>query len=499
MPSGISPGGRPIDESPLGTGKNWVTKAGGLPGYIRGVARGIAKKHGGKVTSADIAEAIGRMKVWAAGGDGVHPAVQAAAAAAIAEFEAKAKAAHSLSNVGGTLDFSRREDLELAIANFGGKKAAPFGSKQSDAKKVAAKNRAKAKWTKAKDDADDKAHGIKDGSPADKKLDAKRGVKDMARTGAEDIALGKDGAKWKHGYIPENAAAVALKEHRKPGSSGASKGSAQVKANATRVARKAEPLNVAVAQKPKRSVKVSGDYPGHGPTEHSKVKAQLGATHAKKPQHIYLTNEQRKSLSDVALKEHVATHTAAAERARSTEHTANHKNEALLAKRELARRAAAKKRAEKPKPSEVAKAAAAHKKSGLGKLSDEELGQKLLDGSLSAEDRRVLTGEQARRLAEGEQRIRALHGDIAKSGIDVKAVKGEDIGRFFSILEKHAPPQIKAHLERIRKSRTSQSLKHSVNLEKLLEFVQHGIVVTVVAAAVGGPLVSALGLKAGGG
>lgn len=29
--------------------------------------------------------------------------------------------------------------------------------------------------------------------------------------------MGKDGSKWKHGYIPENAAATALKAHRKPG------------------------------------------------------------------------------------------------------------------------------------------------------------------------------------------------------------------------------------------------------------------------------------------
>jgi len=33
----------------------------------------------------------------------------------------------------------------------------------------------------------------------------------------EVIDLGKDGSKWKHGYIPENAAAVALKSHHKVG------------------------------------------------------------------------------------------------------------------------------------------------------------------------------------------------------------------------------------------------------------------------------------------
>lgn len=38
--------------------------------------------------------------------------------------------------------------------------------------------------------------------------------------GADDIELGKDGSQWKHGYIPENPAAVALKNHRKPGDLG---------------------------------------------------------------------------------------------------------------------------------------------------------------------------------------------------------------------------------------------------------------------------------------
>lgn len=112
MPSGVSPGGRPIDESPLSssTDDNWVAKAGGLPPYIRGVARGIAKKHGGAVTSKDIAEAIGRMKVWAAGGGGVTAPVQAAAAAAIAEWESKKAAAHSLSHT--------EDDLLLSWATF---------------------------------------------------------------------------------------------------------------------------------------------------------------------------------------------------------------------------------------------------------------------------------------------------------------------------------------------------------------------------------------------
>lgn len=89
----LSPGGRPIDESPLGTGKNWVTKVGGLPPYIRGVARGIAKNHGGDVTSKDIATAIAAMRRFITDPH-THPAVKAAASAAIAQWEAKKAASH---------------------------------------------------------------------------------------------------------------------------------------------------------------------------------------------------------------------------------------------------------------------------------------------------------------------------------------------------------------------------------------------------------------------
>lgn len=35
--------------------------------------------------------------------------------------------------------------------------------------------------------------------------------------------MGEDGSKWKHGYIPENGAAAALKAHRKPGSKSSAK------------------------------------------------------------------------------------------------------------------------------------------------------------------------------------------------------------------------------------------------------------------------------------
>ena len=91
----LSPGGRPINESTLNRSpkRNWVEDVGGLPPYIRGVARGIARKHGGKVTSRDIKIAVARMKVWAA--TSTNPSVKAAAAEAVARWEAARAAART--------------------------------------------------------------------------------------------------------------------------------------------------------------------------------------------------------------------------------------------------------------------------------------------------------------------------------------------------------------------------------------------------------------------
>lgn len=95
MPTGISPGGRPIDESPLSSSKtdNWVARNGGLPPYVRGIARGLAKKHGGKVTSGDIAIAWAYVKKLAA--TSKNPKVRAAAAAAVAQETALRARAHA--------------------------------------------------------------------------------------------------------------------------------------------------------------------------------------------------------------------------------------------------------------------------------------------------------------------------------------------------------------------------------------------------------------------
>lgn len=95
----ISPGGRPINEAPLSSSKtdNWVAKAGGLPPYVRGIARAIARKHGGKVTSADIAMAIAATRKWQA--KSKVAAVKAASGAAQADWAAKRAKSHNLSVV----------------------------------------------------------------------------------------------------------------------------------------------------------------------------------------------------------------------------------------------------------------------------------------------------------------------------------------------------------------------------------------------------------------
>ena len=76
-----------LDSSPK---KNWVENAGGLPPYVRKLARGIMKS--GKSKEQAIAIALSRVKKWAAGGDDVNADTRAKSAKAAAQWEAtKAK------------------------------------------------------------------------------------------------------------------------------------------------------------------------------------------------------------------------------------------------------------------------------------------------------------------------------------------------------------------------------------------------------------------------
>jgi hypothetical protein len=88
-----------LDKSPK---KNWVENAGGLPPYVRKLARGIMKSGGHDLSSA-IAIAISRIKAWAAGGGKVDADTRAKATKALAQWEAtKAKSAVKLSHPDGT-------------------------------------------------------------------------------------------------------------------------------------------------------------------------------------------------------------------------------------------------------------------------------------------------------------------------------------------------------------------------------------------------------------
>lgn len=145
MAAGVSPGGRPIDESPLSSSKsdNWVARNGGLPPYVRGIARGIAKKHGGKATSSDIAMAWTEVEKLAA--TSKHPAVKAAAAKAVAQEAALRARAHSQVSLANEIISSQDGSRMAGTPNFGGKKAAPFGKGGKRVKQTPEQLKAKAK------------------------------------------------------------------------------------------------------------------------------------------------------------------------------------------------------------------------------------------------------------------------------------------------------------------------------------------------------------------
>lgn len=77
---------------PLGTHGLWGDKASQLPAYIQNIAHAMIRD--GHDTSSAIALAVAAVKRWAAGGNHVTPEVQAAAGAALAEWE-KLRAEHA--------------------------------------------------------------------------------------------------------------------------------------------------------------------------------------------------------------------------------------------------------------------------------------------------------------------------------------------------------------------------------------------------------------------
>ena len=88
--AGVCTGDGPCDPSPLGAGKNWVTKTDPMEGigvYARAIAHALIRDKGFTESHA-IATAIGAVKHWAAGGGNVTDATRARAAAEVAHWEA---------------------------------------------------------------------------------------------------------------------------------------------------------------------------------------------------------------------------------------------------------------------------------------------------------------------------------------------------------------------------------------------------------------------------
>lgn len=92
--AGVCTGDGPCDTTPFSasTTDNWVARTGGLPLYIRAVAKALRRK--GASESEAIATAVATVKRWAAGDGHVTAATRARAAAALAEWERKKSEAH---------------------------------------------------------------------------------------------------------------------------------------------------------------------------------------------------------------------------------------------------------------------------------------------------------------------------------------------------------------------------------------------------------------------
>jgi SPP1 gp7 family putative phage head morphogenesis protein len=96
--SGVCTGDGPCDIVPIGQGKNWVNRVGGLPLYIRAIAQALLRS--GHSESDAVSLAVGTVKRWAAGEGKVTDATRARAAKAVAEWEAKKAQAHGSRDMG---------------------------------------------------------------------------------------------------------------------------------------------------------------------------------------------------------------------------------------------------------------------------------------------------------------------------------------------------------------------------------------------------------------
>lgn len=102
-------GAKPFSKS---TDSNWVARAGGLPTYIQHVAHALVKN--GHDESKAIGMAVGVVKNWSEGKGGVHKAIKAAAAKAMAEWEAKKGASHAKVSESAFVGMSQMAQVEEA-------------------------------------------------------------------------------------------------------------------------------------------------------------------------------------------------------------------------------------------------------------------------------------------------------------------------------------------------------------------------------------------------
>lgn len=127
------------------TTDNWVARKGGLPPYVRAVARGLMKSGSAATESEAIQMAIGVIKRWAKGGSTyghkshASPATIAKAAEAVAHWEAM-KASTGRSEEDLILRAAEEHELTRAAAGPAGsqnQKAAAAGAKTTAAKQPA--------------------------------------------------------------------------------------------------------------------------------------------------------------------------------------------------------------------------------------------------------------------------------------------------------------------------------------------------------------------------
>lgn len=91
--AGTCTGPGPCDVHPLGHGKNWVTKEGGLPAYIRAIAHALQRQ--GHDKQRAISTAVATVKRWASGGGHVSAGTRSRAASAVAQWEKMKASAHA--------------------------------------------------------------------------------------------------------------------------------------------------------------------------------------------------------------------------------------------------------------------------------------------------------------------------------------------------------------------------------------------------------------------